>query len=228
MAALSLLLALALLTPVHAQSDDVNALIDPVIQGTERDVISKVMKTLDSEDRQNVIFVDKDGKVYANKVKLKLNLKKPKKIKDNLYEDENGKQFAAPELSPRPTDFSGREVQGPTSAKVQLAAFLAQVTVNSGGTTGPYRRVYSRPGYSRATGYVHLAGRTEINETIGTADAGHTYLGGWGSNGGAVDAGFQRQLDSLYCRRGVWKIQRHWVAVRGEPRRVLEVLCIFG
>ena len=129
MASLGLLLVRPLLAPVHARVADVNALIDPAIQGKNRAVIAKVMKTLDPRDRQNVTFIDRYGKIYANKVTLKLNVNRPKKIKGNLYQDENGRRFAVPGFTPRPTEFSGEKHRVPHVIKVSRPRSLRKLPV---------------------------------------------------------------------------------------------------
>lgn len=61
--------------------------------------------------------------------------------------------------------------------------------------TGPYRRVYSRPGYSFQRSAVFLPtdrGPDLYEEKSGeSGDTAFIYVGGWGGRGGAVDAGFQ-------------------------------------
>lgn len=74
--------------------------------------------------------------------------------------------------------------------------------ITCSGTTGPYRRVYSKEGFSYLSARVHLPGGEEVHENDlavldahgcvqQTGDTGYVYVGGWGQHGGAVDAGFQ-------------------------------------
>lgn len=61
--------------------------------------------------------------------------------------------------------------------------------------SGPYRRVYSRPGYAYQSSTVYLPsdvlGEMKEEKEAGHGDTAFIYAGGWGGKGGAVDAGFQ-------------------------------------
>lgn len=61
--------------------------------------------------------------------------------------------------------------------------------------SGPYRRVYSHPGYAYQTSRVTLPsdqqGDLKEEKSAGAGDTAFVYLGGWGARGGAVDAGVQ-------------------------------------
>lgn len=61
--------------------------------------------------------------------------------------------------------------------------------------SGPYRRVYSQPGFAFLSATVTLPsaedGGVFENKDAGHGDTGFVYVGGWGTRGGAVDAGFQ-------------------------------------
>jgi len=65
-----------------------------------------------------------------------------------------------------------------------------------GGSTGPYRRVWSQPGFSWMTATIFLPSKNAAppDIAIGAGETGDTpfvYTGGWGTGGQAVDAGFQ-------------------------------------
>ncbi|ADV66320.1 hypothetical protein [Deinococcus maricopensis] len=61
--------------------------------------------------------------------------------------------------------------------------------------SGPYRRVYSKPGYAYQASRVYLptdtTGEMKEEKNAGHGDTAFVYMGGWGGRGGAVDAGFQ-------------------------------------
>lgn len=61
--------------------------------------------------------------------------------------------------------------------------------------SGPYRRVYSKPGYAYQSSTVYLPsdvlGQMKEEKEAGHGDTAFIYAGGWGGKGGAVDAGFQ-------------------------------------
>ncbi len=61
--------------------------------------------------------------------------------------------------------------------------------------SGPYRRVFSKPGYAYQSSQVYLpsadAGEVHEAKEAGHGDTAFIYMGGWGGKGGAVDAGVQ-------------------------------------
>lgn len=61
--------------------------------------------------------------------------------------------------------------------------------------SGPYRRVYSKPGFAYQYSRVYLPsdnkGDLHEEKQAGCGDTAFVYVGGWGARGGAVDAGFQ-------------------------------------
>ena len=63
----------------------------------------------------------------------------------------------------------------------------------SGGSTGPFRRVWSVMGYSWMSADIYLpsAAHSEIGYGPAGGEAAYVYSGGWGANGEAADAGFQ-------------------------------------
>ncbi|WP_168734797.1 hypothetical protein [Deinococcus sp. KSM4-11] len=61
--------------------------------------------------------------------------------------------------------------------------------------SGPYRRVYSKPGFAFQSSRVYLPsdqqGDLHEEKGAGHGDTAFVYVGGWGASGGAVDAGLQ-------------------------------------
>ncbi|MEX1029836.1 MAG: hypothetical protein WDZ91_07300 [Paenibacillaceae bacterium] len=170
------------------------------IQGAERQVMEQVMQNMSPEEQENVIYVDENGKVYANKSELKKEVEKLTKIKDNLFEDGKGNRFAFPDQGEKPTENKVPSVLA-NSALVNPFSYFKKDPVKilsasypslSGGT-GPYRRVFSKPNYTWASAYAYLPGGTDMvdnNAAGGNGDTGYVYTGGWGNTGSAVDAGF--------------------------------------
>src|SRR5579871_5693105 len=64
-------------------------------------------------------------------------------------------------------------------------------SADCGGNTGPYRRVYSKEGFSSMSATVHLPSAAGGNIAYGApSDQAYVYTGGVGAGGTAVDAGF--------------------------------------
>ncbi len=177
---------------VQAQGDQQPDLyISNAIQGSERQVMENVISTLPVEDRENVIYVNKEGDVYANKPELKDDIELLTTVKNNVYQNSEGEKFVFPQLEPRPvvtkdTYFSINKVSAPSTCQTD--------------GTGPYRRVYSNTGYSWISMKVHLPSETEIQDSgpnSSTGDTGYIYTGGWGGDQSqAVDAGMQHNTAS--------------------------------
>lgn len=87
--------------------------------------------------------------------------------------------------APKTTQHDGAGQKVPPGVKVQCRDEH----------TGPYRRVYSKPGYSyqRSSVYLPTDKSADLYEekSGGSGDTAFVYVGGWGGKGGAVDAGFQ-------------------------------------
>lgn len=70
--------------------------VDPALPEEEQKVIAEIMATLLPEDRDNVIYFASDGKVYANKIRLKEAWAEAVPVEGNLYRDEEGNLFPLP------------------------------------------------------------------------------------------------------------------------------------
>ncbi|MFC3862636.1 hypothetical protein ACFOPQ_17870 [Deinococcus antarcticus] len=85
-------------------------------------------------------------------------------------------------------------VSGVISAVSQATGQGVQVTCKDE-RSGPYRRVYSKPGYAYQHSRIYLPsdnhGDLHEEKSAGCGDTCFIYTGGWGAKGGAVDAGFQ-------------------------------------
>lgn len=120
---------------VENKNEDVNAFIDPSIQGEERRIITEIIKILPVEDRENVYYFAPNGNVYVNKQKLKSNITPFTQIGENLYKTSFGEIFTGLNDS--------SELIGISNYSCVFA-------------NGPYRRVYSKSGYSFYSGTVYL------------------------------------------------------------------------
>jgi Tfp pilus assembly protein PilZ len=175
----SLMLVTVLSNSVGASldSNDTEMYIDPSITGEERATIAEVMKHIPPDERENVIYIDHFGKIFANKPELKEEIYKLEHVKDNIYLDKSGNEFVAPT---------------PKRSKKESVAILFASEPNCSGGSGPYRRVHSKLGYSWMSSYVYLPGGTEIEmKNVTSGDTGHIYSGGNSNDNTAVDAGFQ-------------------------------------
>jgi|GEM_PF-1082865 len=135
---------------------------------------------LTAEDRKNVVLLDGDGIVYASKPDLASELQTPTSMEANLLRSDDGQVFAAPALFRRSQPAQDDTLYGISKDK----------------KTGPYHGVYAKPGYAYEEATVHLSSCTLMPPDIqvdksSQEDTPFVYMGGEGTHGGAVDAGFQ-------------------------------------
>lgn len=124
-----LMLALAVLAASCTQVDpleaQIQANIDPEIQGEERAVIARHMRLLKPEDWKFVTYI-MGGKVYVNRVQLKGLLEIAQPVGGNVYRLSDGSTF------PIPDDSAGKP--------------LSYQTTTCSSTSGPFCRVKTQPG----------------------------------------------------------------------------------
>lgn len=121
----------------------------------------------------------------------------------NLFVDRTGRIFAGP-----PVDTG--------KPPAREATALAEHDVSASTTTGPYRRVYSFPGYNYLSAVVTLPcgdARLIGDQDQFDVETGYIYTGGWGDesngqSGAAIDAGFQ--FDSFHTAYSLF------IAYRGK------------
>lgn len=180
----------------------IDAYISPTLSAQDRATMHRIMLMVRKTDRRNVIFVDDKGRAIANQPDLLKGFDRfvsiPGGPPNNLV-DAVGRHLSGPPIAQKPTTFDGRDHDmRPKGGAPTSATRSPRFSIPSdGGGTGPYRRVYSKPGYSYAAATIHLQcrpGQFPVTKTSdGTpADTGFVYLGGWGVTGySAIDAGFQ-------------------------------------
>ncbi|MVP01337.1 hypothetical protein EDM21_17715 [Paenibacillus sp. N10] len=182
---LALLSLVVSLNPITAASGgkDLEGDIAAGIAGSERQLMLDVMKNIPEEERENVIYIDDNGQVYANKPELKDVFVKTDPSADHTVTVNGGEKFTLLNESTKVRQ------QAAPSAITPLAGYAC------GNAGGPYRRVFSQPGYSWWSGKVYLPSSTNnevyVNNT-NSNDTPYIYTGGHASNGASeVDAGFQ-------------------------------------
>lgn len=155
---------------------DIDRHIDATMPPDDRAVIRKIMLRLAPTQRQNVIYYALNGRIYSNRLELLAYAKDYHRIPGtrNQYLTEHG-SVAMQEFGPKPTDFS-------------LGASPILGTPPGNGNSGPFRRVYSRPGYSVSNASVYVPC---YNYNIHVGNSGNVYTGGWSNYGAAADAGFE-------------------------------------
>ena len=148
------------------------------------------MRTLDPEDRENVVYVALDNKVYTNKPELLHDLYLAPMVTSNSYIFPTGEVVAVPQLTTRPNSFGSVTPLG-----VGAMSPLVVTPPSNSGNTGPFRRVYSKAtattGYAWESASISLKGSSNVYTDPAGTDAADVYEGGWGASSGAVDAGFQ-------------------------------------
>lgn len=176
----------------------IDANIDVSITGAARQTLRDTMKGLRQTDRQNVVILMRDGSLLANHTSLLAHAARATLVAGttNRFTDRRGHLFiAAPfdksiAFAPRAMAVAfAPEYAGRSSA---LGPLLAASPPDASGTTGPYRRVYSNPGFSFAEGMVSLScGNSNLQPGPQSAETGYVYAGGFSDGGDQVDAGLQ-------------------------------------
>ncbi|KKD55090.1 MULTISPECIES: hypothetical protein [Paenibacillus] len=199
---------------VNSTASHADIFIDSSVQGKDRNVLLNFMVDLEPNARENVVYEDANGKLYANKPELLEKVFKYKKTSDNIIETPDGKEGYALPVDNLPTQIVLHNEQSKqdynktsVSNSVYKDSSCAATSKSQGeigtqatqhpctGSTGPYRRVTSNANYSWQSHYVYLPGGSEIRDNNNKAsssyngDAGYVYVGGQGANGGGVDAG---------------------------------------
>ena len=175
------------------------AFIDPALDEQDRRALEQAMHGLSAVQRHNLLLLQ-DGRLLANRPELlaafTLTELRAHPVTGRLQASGEGglgellggvARLFNPPAAPHPSQPKPRGVQ--VECKPEQS--------------GPYRRVYSHPGYSFQASRVYLpsdsssgsigGGNAEMKEekAAGKGDTAFIYMGGWGGRGGAVDAGFQ-------------------------------------
>ena len=149
----------------------------------ERLIMEPIVASLRPGDRENVVYVRADGKVFSNNKELR-QLSVYKAIDATTVVDANGNTLQVQALQPKPVgNLQGQAVNIPCTM-----------------SDGPYHRVNTKTGTS-TTPYQSIATTITLpppaSITLKTYagnqnnEATYAYLGGWGdSQNSAVDAGF--------------------------------------
>jgi hypothetical protein len=181
----------------NADSNDMNAWIDPSIQGQERTIIANALRTLPETWRDNVVLLSEDGNYYVNKLSLRGAFKKATPVSEGLYAMEDGTLLVAPQ---------NQETESGSGLSSQQTSTCRDVG------SGPYRKIATQPGvfnnlvplaqfgYSKAT--VSLPAISNVGTKNPTLEEGHLYLGGTSSTGKEVDAGVQFFINADYPNGG--------------------------
>ncbi len=132
-----------------------------------------------------VVYDTLSKKTFSNNVGLRDSIVESPRAgrSSNVYVDSSGRMFAMPIQEARP-------VFAPTAPRIKP---LYVVGNNPG--NGPYRRVFSNPGYSAE--YALLALPCQFGAFF-NSDQGYVYEGGWSNGGSAVDSGFQASFTAVY------------------------------
>ncbi|GGM60726.1 hypothetical protein GCM10008956_40460 [Deinococcus arenae] len=149
----------------------------------ERAILEPIIASLKPEDRQNVVYIRRDGKVYSNRKDLR---------QLNVY------HVRAPGTA---VDISGQRVHIPTFQDRPASGVTAQATgILCKASDGPFHRVNTKTGTS-STPYNYLSASITLPPPADISiktfadpkqnEATYAYLGGWGdAQDSAVDAGF--------------------------------------
>lgn len=181
--------------PVNfAQDQQIMSKIDSGIEGKDRTLMADVLSRLAPEDRENVMYVDENGKIYSNKVEIIDSTENYTSIGENQYKSKTGVTITGTGNYAKPTDTAADDDPLGGLFSAQGGEFSTNsVTPTQGGGSGPYRRVYSNDGYSWMSTYVTLPGGDNVqdNNSDGLQDTAFVYVGGWSSTSTGIDAGMQ-------------------------------------
>jgi hypothetical protein len=165
------------------------------IVGNERTIMRNLLRSAPpslrwriANDTKSNLYVSyyssKTKQVYVNRSDIRNQLVAYKSLGEGLYADPSGHTVIAPPLDVRPNLRA--------SSGMRQAQNNVSVGVDHG--SGPYRRVYSLPNDWIDQGSFEMWSALHIpcnaaHYARTTGEAGYAYLGGWGSNGVAIDAG---------------------------------------
>lgn len=153
---------------VGAESFQNQDLINPSMTKSDNAILSKIINSLDPEDRENVTYIDETGKVLVNKESLRkeviplepvsqVTYKDSKSsllsVTQNTYKDSTGQLYTFPVLQPKPDCMVGNH---PASTPMDFSTNSASFPVCRDLRNGAYRGVYANRGFSWATSRVHL------------------------------------------------------------------------
>lgn len=145
------------------------------VQKTEAEIMEEVIAGLENEEeKENVVYIDKDGKVYSNKPGLADGIHPMNIDKEKGSFKLNGIEYAVPQ------DWL---IPDSDSAAIQEIG------------TGAYRRVKSNSGYRKVEGYVNTTSNFKLNPRVpdGPNTVPYLYLGA-SSSTGELDAGLLYNL----------------------------------
>jgi hypothetical protein len=143
----------------------------------QRQLLERVISRSSSDETRNLVVVDGNVVLAASPDRVNA-VTLFRAIGENKFASPGGEVFVYPS--------EGRLAAGPSGT------FIPQPTTS----TGPFRRVYSKPGFAYISASVYLPCRAALFQTDAQGkplDVGYVYTGGWGAppNLVAVDAGFQ-------------------------------------
>ncbi|WP_223067357.1 hypothetical protein [Paenibacillus caui] len=215
------LLILVLLVPAtlvnaknQSQLNEDVGYIDSRLPEKDKEILKEVMKNLDKEDRENVLFIDEDGYFTMNKLD-KLNEYK-EKYKELIGPD--GKLKRDPNYKEKTVNL-GEAVE----PNVSILSYTNPTTSCPSANSGPFRKIASAKGYSRITTNLYLPIKgTDISMTPKTVntpngpqstyDTAYMYVGAYnvGTDGNTytVDAGlmfnYGDSIDPVYPTEETW------------------------
>jgi len=164
---------------------DNDIFITSSVTGADRLELLNVMKSLDPEDRKNVVYIREDGSFLANRDEL---------LKEFMESNKNrigvdGK-LVLTDSAHKTLDSTQIETSQHVLHDEVTLAYANPINACPSVNSGPFRRVTSTTGYSRLTADIYLPSKTlgEVYIKSGTNDKGYIYSGAVTSLGG-IDFG---------------------------------------
>lgn len=178
--------------------------IDPRLPEKEQVTMKKIMQSLDKEDRENVLFIDEDGCVIANRLELIEEFKKQNKDKFN----KDGKLKKIKKVTP----VNEEVLPNGDLDLISIAStgYIHPSVEYPSANSGPFRRVLSTEGHSRLIANIYLPAKTSGEAYMNpktvtncthdtthttTGDKGYIYTGAV-TSGGQIDMGLALNYDA--------------------------------
>ncbi|ATW25713.1 dockerin type I domain-containing protein [Candidatus Formimonas warabiya] len=185
--------------PAGAKDAEKADFIDNRLSLEDQIKMENVMKNLAKEDRENVLFIDLDGSILANRLEL---IEEFKKRNSDLL----GKDGKLIRWFTTQTDTPEKEISSATTGEISMDDADAPAVITSAPSwgwnhpanelpnikSGPYRRISSTTGFSCLTAQIYLpdkySGEAFVNTDNAKGDTLHIYSGA-NTSAGKVDAG---------------------------------------
>ncbi len=216
------------------------ALLDPALQGQDREDMETILRLLPTSLREDVSFIDMESdKAYDSLLQARGLSYSAKDLGNNVFESQSGVAFSMPQSSLSDTTFSTQTTRASVSDCADAKSGpMRRVSTLLGNTNRPVNwlqtTVYLPNSFWREAGGFLERLKDSSGNTIKLANGKDRlftngpfiYLGGWGNGGKtAVDVGFQLSTgDYNNQSNGLWTLVARAEGVgKGKPAVFFDV-----